>query len=28
LLVFFPWMLQVISDFTRNLLTNMPMYLR
>ena len=28
LLVFFPWMLRLISDFTRNLFLNMPMYLR
>jgi flagellar biosynthetic protein FliQ len=28
LLVFFPWMLNVISDFTRNMFTNMPMFIR
>jgi flagellar biosynthesis protein FliQ len=28
LLVFFPWMLRVISDFTRNMIINLPMYLR
>jgi len=27
LLVFFPWMLQVILDFTRNLITNLPTYI-
>jgi flagellar biosynthesis protein FliQ len=28
LLVFFPWMLRVITDFTRNIIVNLPMYLR
>ena len=28
LLVFFPWMLRLITDFTSNLFVNMPMYLR
>jgi flagellar biosynthetic protein FliQ len=28
LLVFFPWMLRVISDFSSNLFMNLPMYLR
>jgi flagellar biosynthetic protein FliQ len=28
LLVFFPWMLRVISDFTENLFINLPMYIR
>jgi flagellar biosynthesis protein FliQ len=28
LLVFFPWMLRVITDFTRNMIINLPMYLR
>ncbi len=27
LLIFFPWMLQVILNFTRNLITNMPTYI-
>jgi len=27
LLIFFPWMLQVILDFTRNLITSMPTYI-
>ncbi|MBW1940382.1 MAG: flagellar biosynthesis protein FliQ [Deltaproteobacteria bacterium] len=26
LLIFFPWMLELIIDFTRNLFINMPMY--
>lgn len=28
LLVFFPWMLRVITDFSQNLFMNLPMYLR
>ncbi len=28
LLVFFPWMLRVITDFTHNIFANMPMYLK
>lgn len=28
LLIFFPWMLRVISDFSQNLFMNLPMYLR
>lgn len=28
LLVFFPWMLRIISDFTQNLFMNLPMYIR
>ena len=28
LLVFFPWMLRLISDFTQNLFLNLPMYIR
>jgi flagellar biosynthesis protein FliQ len=28
LLVFFPWMLRIISDFTQNLFVNLPMYIR
>ena len=28
LLIFFPWMLNVISDFTRNMFINLPMYIR
>jgi flagellar biosynthesis protein FliQ len=28
LLVFFPWMLRVISDFTQNLFLNLPMYIK
>ena len=28
LLVFFPWMLRIISDFTQNLFLNLPMYIR
>jgi flagellar biosynthesis protein FliQ len=28
LLIFFPWMLRLISDFTQNLFVNLPMYLR
>lgn len=27
LLIFFPWMLELIIDFTRNLFINMPMYI-
>lgn len=27
LLVFFPWMLGTITDFTRNVITNIPMYI-
>jgi flagellar biosynthetic protein FliQ len=28
LLVFFPWMLQLMIEFTRNLLTHLPNYIR
>ena len=28
LLVFFPWMLRIVSDFTYNMFTNLPMYVR
>ena len=28
LLVFFPWMLNVITDFTRHLFVNLPMFIR
>ena len=28
LLVFFPWMLRVITDFTHNIFVNVPMYLK
>ncbi len=28
LLVFFPWMLRVITDFAQKLFMNLPMYLR
>ncbi len=28
LLVFFPWMLRVISDFAQNMFNNLPMYIR
>jgi flagellar biosynthetic protein FliQ len=28
LLICFPWMVQVIVDFTRNLLNSIPMYVR
>ena len=28
LLIFFPWMLRVITDFAQNLFMNLPMYLR
>jgi flagellar biosynthetic protein FliQ len=28
LLIFFPWMLRVITDFSHNLFMNLPMYLR
>jgi len=28
LLVFFPWMLRLISDFTQNLFLNLPTYIR
>lgn len=28
LLLFFPWMLRVITDFSQNLFMNLPMYLR
>jgi flagellar biosynthetic protein FliQ len=27
LLIFFPWMLELIIDFTRNLFINIPMYI-
>jgi flagellar biosynthetic protein FliQ len=26
LLIFFPWMLQMIVDFTQNVFTNIPLY--
>ncbi len=28
ILLFFPWMLQLLTDFTRNLLVNIPMYIQ
>jgi len=28
LIVFFPWMMQLIIDFTQNLFINMPFYIR
>lgn len=28
LLVFFPWMLRVITDFTQKMFINLPMYIR
>ena len=28
LLVFFPWMLRVITDFAQNMFINLPMFLR
>ena len=28
LLVFFPWMLNVITDFTRHLFVNLPMFIK
>ena len=28
LLVFLPWMLQVITDFARNMFINLPMYIK
>lgn len=28
LLVFFPWMLRVVTDFTLNMFNNIPMYVR
>lgn len=28
ILIFFPWMLQLMIDFTQNLLTNLPGYIR
>lgn len=28
LLVFFPWMLRIVIDFTLNLFNNIPMYIR
>lgn len=28
LLVFFPWMLRIITDFTLTLFSNIPMYIR
>ena len=28
LLVFFPWMLRIIIDFTQKLFVNLPMYIR
>lgn len=27
LLVFFPWMLRIITDFARNVIVNLPMYI-
>ena len=27
LIIFFPWMLRIITTFTQNLLTNIPMYI-
>ncbi|MBT8342833.1 MAG: flagellar biosynthesis protein FliQ [Desulfatitalea sp.] len=27
LLIFFPWMLRIITDFARNMFINLPMYL-
>lgn len=28
ILLFFPWMLQLLTDFTHNLIVNIPMYIR
>jgi flagellar biosynthesis protein FliQ len=28
LLVFFPWMLRVVTDFVQNMFNNIPMYVR
>ncbi len=28
LIVFFPWMMQILIDFTQNLFVNMPVYIR
>ena len=28
ILFFFPWMLQLMTDFTHNLIVNIPMYIR
>lgn len=28
LIVFFPWMMQLLIDFTQNLFVNMPFYIR
>ena len=28
LLVFFPWMLRIITDFTNTIVANMPMYVK
>ena len=28
LLVFFPWMMRLITEFTQNLFLNLPMYIR
>ncbi len=28
LIVFFPWMMQILIDFTQNLFVNMPFYIR
>lgn len=28
ILLFFPWMLNILSDFARNLLTSIPLYIR
>lgn len=28
LLLFFPWMLELLMEFTRNILTNLPNYIR
>ena len=28
LIIFFPWMLQIMIEFTQNLLTNLPAYIK
>jgi flagellar biosynthetic protein FliQ len=28
MLIFFPWMLEILMDFTRNILINLPDYIR
>ncbi len=28
LILFFPWMMQILIDFTQNLFVNMPVYIR